>query len=262
MLNSSCLSADWVFTPVVTVISIAIFVWPVKRLHCTASLILSYFFLCYALEFFLLDFAVDSVNKMGHPEWLTLSIPAMAIAGVIALFLLMWIAEWIIVTVAIMMMAQTDLYYISLPIAVVIGFAVWAFLSLSGWANVKHIFTIALFGAANIVIGFAGIFLEVSTAMDNLPYECQKHLNMFLLCDASCSSILVYSSPALRVGLVAAGMFLMLLRIFTICFCCGGCSDEPKLKSNCCFCDVWYTNQDTWVSSDDRRKYDKVEESE
>jgi hypothetical protein len=259
MLNSSCLYADWGFTPAVTVICIAIFFWPTKRLHFTASIILAYFFLCYAFQFYLLSFAASTVNSLNHPEWLTLSIPAMAVGGVLVLWLLVWIAEWVIITVAVMMLAQTDLYYISLPIGIVIGFIIWIILSCSTWAHAKHIFMIALFGSTTITIGLGGMLLEASIAVSNLPYECQNHFNMFLTCDESCGSVLVYSNPGVRAGMAAFGLFIMLVRILAVCFCCGAAEDDPEMKSSCIFCDLIDMNQDTWIHPNDR-KYGRIKD--
>lgn len=252
MLNSACLYTDWALTVVVTVVCIAIFFWPIKRLHPTASILLAFFFLCYAFQYYLLEFAPSQLDTLKDPEKVMLSIPAMALGGVLLLCAAVWIAEWIIVAIVVMMLAQTSDYAISIPIAVVIGFFVWVFLTCSGWANIKHIFMIALLGSANITIGLGAMILETSVAINNLPFSCQQHFNMFLTCDADCGTLLLYSNPAVRVGLVVTGLTFMLIRILAICFCCDGCDEKPELKSSCLFCDAIDLNQDSWIKSSDR----------
>lgn len=252
MLDSTCLVTDWVFTILVTVGGACVYIWPRRRLHPMASIFIAFAFLCYALQYFLLEFASVQLERTGRPDLITLLIPAMALVGVGLLFIVQRVAEIIFVTISVMIIAQTNWFEVTLPIGLGIAIIIWAILEYSAYSNIKHVFDIAIMTSAVLVFGMAAMILEVSVAINNLPYGCQEHFNMFLTCDQTCGSFIVYSGIPSRVLTVVFWGVLFLVRFLVICVCTRTLEQPPDLRPSFLCCGAVNRNNDAWMKPDDK----------
>jgi hypothetical protein len=238
----------------VTTVSIIIWAIPRERLHPTANGLLAFFFGNFAFQFFLLQFAVSALAMTGHSELITLLIPLMSLLAVGLLWLLYCLAEFVLMTIFILMVAQTTNIAISLPVALVFGAATHFALDYTPVYSIKHQFVVALVASGNIVIGLSAIFLETSTAVDSLPFGCQSHFNMFLTCDADCGSLENYGAPGVRAAVVIIWVFLFILRWVFVVSCTRICLRKAELKPSFLCCDCVERNTDSWIRMKDRRK--------
>jgi hypothetical protein len=251
MLNSECLYFDWVTTIVITVAGVLVYSWPVKRFHPMISNLLCIFFSCYMLQFFLLEYATSQLERWSLGYLVGVFIVLGAIGVCLVLWLLNCIAELLIIGAIVMMIAQTSVIVISIPIAVVLGLIVWLMLLFSPVANIRHIVVLALFTSGLIAIGMGEMILETSVAIDNLPFECQEHFNMWVTCDPNCGSLVVYTGTAARVSVVIAWAVLFILRIVIVGCCTTTFQDDVETEPCFCCCEA-RRNKDAWVKYSDR----------
>lgn len=252
-MDSTCLIVDWILTVFFTVVALVFYAIPRKRAHPLISGFLEFLFLCYVFQFFFLEYAASVLEQTGHPEYVTLSIPAMALLAIGVLWILWPVAEFILSVVVVLVIAQTTNVTISMPIAALVGFIVWLLLEFSAVANIKHIFAVAIFASADVVIGIASMLLVTSTAVNGLPVECQLHFNMFLSCDANCGSLVVYGGAASRVSWVVAFIVLFALRMALVAAFTTTCTDAPDLVPAFFCCDMVNRNNDRLFTKKDRR---------
>ena len=252
-MQDGCLIVDWIFTVLVTVFVMGVYVVPRKRLHPMFVATIAWVFFCWSLQFFFLEYGMSTLEASGHPETITLLILVMAVGAVGVLWCFFFIAEFLIVTLTVMIVAQTTQYVISLPVAAGIGLIVWLILDYTPVANLKHAFTVALFTSVDIGFGLGSIILETSVAIDTLSQDCQSHFNMALTCDANCGSLLVYANTNARVGWVIFVALLFVIKFLMIAVFTSSFHEKPKLKGVFLCCDLVQHNADRWIRLDDRK---------
>ena len=253
-MQDSCLIVDWIVTAVLTAAGVIIWAVPRKRLHPTATFFLGFLFFNVVFQFLLLEYAVSALEATGHSDVITLLIPVMALFATLLLWGLFWIAEWIIVTLTILMIAQTTNIVVSIPLAVMMGLAVWLILVFSPVNSLRHQFVVSLFSSAIVVIGIGEIILETTIATDSLPIACQKHFNLFLTCDATCESFENYQDIGTRIGWVIAFVIIFLVRWLLLSACTNMCVERANLKPSCLCCDCINYNSDKWMDLNDRKQ--------
>jgi len=253
-MQDGCLIADWVITPILVTACIVLYALPRKRLHPSATYFLGFLFFNIAFQFLLLNWAVSQLEKTGHAEVITLLIPVMALGATGLLWVFWCFTEIATASLVVLMIEQNTDLEIGLPLALIIGVAVWLIVMCTPINSIRHQFQVTVFSSVVTVIGIGEIILETSTPVDDLPMQCQSHFNMFITCDAQCSSIENYSAPGARAGVAVAILFLLLLRACFLASCTTICIDKPDLKSSCLCCDCVSYNNDRWISTKDRKQ--------
>lgn len=254
MMDDSCLYLDWLFTVLVTVFSVVVYVVPLERYHPMVVAVLAWSFFCWPLQFFFLEYGVAPLQSSGHADLVLLLIPLMAVFVVMILWCLRCLIVLVLTALVALMISQTQLIDISIPVAVVIGFMIALMVWFSSISNIVQAFAIAVYTSGLVTFGIASMILETSSATDQLPDTCSGHFNMWLTCDVNCGSITVYDQTTTRIGWGAAFLILFALRLINQWIFTEAFYRKPKLKSSCCCCDLLKYNADSWISLKDRKR--------
>lgn len=252
-MDDSCLYLDWLSTVLLTVFAMVIYCIPMERYHPMIIFVLAWSFFCWPLQFFFLEYGVSALKNTGHADLVLLLIPAMAVVVVMLLWCLRCFIVLVLTMLVALMISQTQLIDISVPVCFVIGFMVWLLVWYSSVSNIVQGFAVAVYTSGMLAFGFAGMILETSTASNNLTPSCSEHVNMWLTCDVDCGSIVVYDQTGVRLGVGFGFLALFVLRLLIQWVCTKAFYREPKLKSSFCCCDLVKHNDDDWISLDDRR---------
>lgn len=254
-MDQSCAIVDWIVTVIFTAIALIVWALPKRRLHPFASLWLAFLFFNYVFQYYFLQFGVSALQSTGHSELITLLIPLMSLFATLLLWLLASIAEFIVMVLVVMMIAQTSNLAISMPIAFALAIGLAIILKFTPVNSIRHQVVVGIFASADVIIGISVIILQTSTAIDDLPNTCLNHFNMMLTCDVTCGAVENYTQPGVRVGLVVAWALLFVIRWIIIASCTSVCIDPPKQSAVFWCCGCVDGNDDRWVDVKNDSKY-------
>lgn len=252
-MDDSCLYLDWLLTVLLTVFALVVYCIPRERYHPMLMLVLAWSFFSWPLQFFFLEYGVSTLKNTGHADLVLLLIPVMAIVVVALLWCLRCFIVLVLTMLIALMISQTQLIDISIPISFAIGVMVWLLLWYSSVSNIVQGFVVSVYTAGNLTFGLASMILETSTPTNSLTPSCSEHFNMWLTCDVDCSSIVVFDTTGARLGVGFAFLALFVLRLLIQWIFTKSFYRKPKLKSSCCCCDLVQYNDDNWISLADRQ---------
>lgn len=249
-MNATCLYLDWTLTALFTAFALGAYCIPRTRYHPVVMVTLAFAFLAWPFQFFLLEYGVDALNSTGHPETISLLIPVFACAAVAILWCLYCFIDLVLILLLALIIAQTQLIDVSIPVSLVIAVMVWAVFSFSKWSNIKQGFAVSIYTTGILTFGLGAMLLETaSSAVDQLGADCSDHFNMWLTCDVDCSGILTYDNTGVRLLWGFCFVVLFVLRMVIQWIFTDSFYKKPKLEQGCCLVKF---NNDRWVDTADR----------
>ncbi len=180
-----CVILDWTFTWLITVLCIVIYVRQIEIvLAQPVQAFIALAFLFYAASFVYLSILVDVVDA-AWANWMITFLVLLALYA-IAYFVN---KEFIAVGLVMLMITNGIPIYLSILVPVMTGAAVVWFTASRKIENLGHMIADAVLLSANIACGAVAVFSNWRDA--NAPDACvSKHINMIMVCDESCGSIL------------------------------------------------------------------------
>lgn len=249
-MNATCLYLDWALTALFTAFALGAYCIPKTRYHPVVMLTLAFSFLGWPFQFFFLEYGVSALEATGHPETISLLIPVFACVAVAVLWFLYCFIDLVLILLMALIISQTQLIDVSIPVSLVIATAVWAIFSFSKWSNIKQGFAVSIYTSGMLTFGLGSMILETSSsAVNTLTPSCSNHFNEWLTCDVECSGILTYDNTGVRLLWGFCFVILFILRMVIQWIFTDSFYKRPKLAEGCCLVKF---NADKWVDTDDR----------
>ena len=244
-MASDCITWDWILTVAVTLLAIAI-TWldrDVKPRKPVIQILIALLFLIYIANYLFIAYFVDIFEQQAAGI-------AVSVLIVLAAYVIAYRVNFAFIGVLLVgiLISRGWTPWASITISLFVAGLVTALVVYSEVENMGHLLANSLALAASITVGAIGIFANARDM--NAPEECaSRHINMIIVCDKHCGSILTDEELdgaywAVVIAVAALGVTRTLLIYFTrVANVPSANTDSEKQKQkrlgicwHCCMC--------------------------
>lgn len=233
-----CEILDWVLTFGVLIYGFMVLMAPRARIHPVFAFFLYWLFLVFAMNYLFIQFGHVTFGGHDYSAWLPLLCPLFAIVAAVLLPFVPMLEEFTLTVLIVMMIAGWYNFDTTLSVATTSAFIIMLILGFMRITYIIQVFTVAFASAAVVTLSVLGPLLQINRFHDslNLPPECDNHVNMFLICDIQCSSILNDPSALVHSLWIMAFVMLFIFHLLLVWRMAPDLYDKAQLQSLCWCC--------------------------